>query len=548
MVIAIAGNLLSDNVRILKNEVSKAAYQGVLIAVITIVIATLMVSFFTVGELSLDGIVSAQKSNIALWFLDSTPFVFGIWGQYSSTMIAYKAGAMIFDQTQELRNTTNNLEKQANYISSHDFLTDLPNRALFYDRVEKAILIANDHNQLLSILLMEIENFKDIYNTLGQNTSDLVLKQVSARLRKVSKEKDIIAKVDGNVFAFLLVNIANLTIAERLAQTIQQVMEPPFVINQFKVIVHPNIGIVHFPDHGDDADTLVQRASVTLHTAQQSSIGYCIYEPTFDKLNPKRLTLMSEFRDAIEHDELELFYQAKVSIQTGQLVGAEALVRWNHPVYGVTSPDDFIPMMAEYTRIIKHVTLWTFQRAFHHCANWHKQGIDIKVCVNLSIKELHDPDLPDLIAGVAASTGVRPEWIMLETSEGAIMNDPESALEIIERLHRMGYQFSIDDFGAEFTSLAYLKKMPLTELKINKSFVMDIMNSENDATIVKAIINLAHNLGLQVTAIGIESEEIMAKLKEYGCDMAQGYFLHKPLSATDFNKWMNNTKWKAIGK
>jgi len=544
MIIAIAGNLLGENVRILKAEVTKTAYQGVLIAVATIIIATLLVSFFSVGELSLDGIVSAQKNNIALWFLDCTPFVFGFWGQYTSTMIAYKAGAMVFDQTQELRSKADNLEQQSNYISTHDSLTDLPNRTLFHDRAERAIFTADDQNQLLSILLIEIENFKDIYNTLGRNISELILKQVSARLKKISRERDVIAKIDSNVFGFLLVDIPNFTIAERLAQTIQQAIEPPFIINQSKITVHPNIGIVHFPDHGEDVDTLLQKASVALLTAKHSSIGYCIYDPSFDKHNPKRLALMSEFRDAIERDELELYYQAKVSIQTGHLLGAEALVRWNHPIYGVTSPDDFMPMMVEYTRIIKHVTLWAFQRAFRNCADWHKQGIDIKISVNLSAKELHDPELPELIASVAASTGIKPEWIMLEISEGSVMNNPDTALEIMERLHLMGYQFSIDDFGTEFTSLAYLKKMPLTELKINKSFVMDILNSENDATIVKAIINLAHNLGLQVSAIGVENKEIMAKLKDYGCDMAQGYFLQKPLSVTDFNQWMNSSQWQ----
>ena len=270
-----------------------------------------------------------------------------------------------------------------------------------------------------------------------------------------------------------------------------------------------------------------------------------IYESSFDNHSPQRLTLMSELRHAIERGGLELFYQAKVSIQTGAALWA--LKPW---FAGITqpmeliSPDEFIPM-AERTRTIKQVTLWVLQRAFRDCADWRKQGIEIKISVNLSAKDLHDPELPDLIAGVAASAAIKPEWIMLEITEGSVMNDPESALEIIERLHRMGYQFSIDDFGTGYSSLAYLKKMPLTELKIDKSFVMDIMNSENDATIVKATINLAHNLGLQVTAEGVESKEIMAKLKDYGCDVAQGYYLNKPLSVTDFNKWMNNSQWQA---
>ena len=543
MIIAIAGNLLGDNVRILKSEVSKTAYQGVLIAVATLIIATFMASFFTAGELSLDGIVAAQKNNMALWVLDSIPFVFGFWGQYSSSMIAYQAGAMIFDQTQELRNKADNLEKQTNYVNTHDPLTDLPNRALFYDRAERAIVSANAQNQLLSILLIEIENFKDVYDTLGRNSSDLILKQVSTRLQGVSRERDSVAKIDGNVFGILLADIVNLTGAEQLARYIQKAMESPFIVERLQVAVHSNVGIVHFPEHGEDVDTLVQKAGVALRMAHTSNNGYAIYESSFDNHSPQRLTLMSELRHAIERGGLELFYQAKVSIQTGELYGAEALLRWNHPTHGFISPDQFIPM-AERTRMIKQLTIWVLKQAFRDCADWRKQGIEIKISVNLSAKDLHDPELPDLIAGVAASAGIKPEWIMLEITEGSVMNDPESALEIIERLHRMGYQFSIDDFGTGYSSLAYLKKMPLTELKIDRSFVMDIMNSENDATIVKATINLAHNLGLHVTAEGVESKEIMAKLKDYGCDVAQGYYLNKPLSVTDFNQWMNSSQWQ----
>jgi diguanylate cyclase (GGDEF)-like protein len=538
MILTIAKSLLSDNVKILKSEASKTAYQGVLIAVAAIIIATFMVSFFSTGAISLNGILAAQKNNVALWVLDCIPFVFGFWGQYSSTMLVYQAGAMIFDQTQALRSKADTLEKKFDYDSTHDSLTDLPNRALFYDRVEQAIFSADAQNQSISVLLIEIENFKDIYDSLGRNSGDLVLKQISSRLKGVSQERDAIAKIDSNVFGFLLTNIANIAIAERLAQALQQVMEPPFIISHLNVLVHINIGIVHFPDHGDDVDTLVQRAGIAVHMAQQSNNGYCIYEPSFDKFSPKQLTLVSELRNAINRDQLELFYQAKVSIQTGQLLGAEALVRWNHLTHGAVSPDEFIPM-AEHTRAIKHVTLWVLQRVFHTCADWHKQGIDIIISVNLSSKDLHDPELPDIIAGVAASAAIKPEWIMFEITEGSVINDPESVLEIINKLHDMGYQFSIDNFGTGYSSLAYLSKMPLTELKIDKSFVMGIMNNDNDATIVKATINLAHNLGLQVTAEGVESKEIMAKLKDYGCDMAQGYYLNNPLSITDFTQWIS---------
>jgi len=543
MALVVAINLLSDNVKILKSEVSKTAYQGVLIAIASIIIATCLVSFYITGELSLNGIWSAQRDNTVLWLLDSIPFIFGFWGQYSSSIIAYQAGAIIFDQTQELRNKAENLEKQSNHASTHDPLTDLPNRVLFYDRVERAIFLANTQNKMLSILLIEIDNFKEIYDTLGRNSSDLVLKQVSSRLQGVSRERDSVAKIDGNVFGILVANTDDLSGAEQLARYIQKAMEPPFIVERLQVGVHSNVGIVNFPEHGEDVDTLVQKAGVALHMAQSSNKGYALYKSSFDNHSPQRLTLMSDLRHAIERNGLELFYQAKVSISTGRLYGAEALLRWNHPKYGFISPEEFVPM-AERTRMIKQLTTWVLKQTFRDCAAWHTQGIDLKISVNLSTKDLQDPELPDLIAGIAASAAIKPEWIMLEITEGSVMNDPESALGIIERLHGMGYQFSIDDFGTGYSSLAYLKKMPLTELKIDKSFVMDIMTSDNDAVIVKATINLAHTLGLQVTAEGVESEEIMTILKEYGCDIAQGYFLNKPLPVKDFNQWMSSSNWK----
>jgi diguanylate cyclase len=543
MVSGVATSLLSENVKILKSEVSKTAYQGVLIAVASIVIATCLVSFFASGEISLDGIMRAQQNNFVLWVLDSVPFVFGLWGQYSGSIIAYHAGAMIFDQTQELRNRTENLEKHANYISTHDPLTELPNRALFYDRVERAIFSAKSQKRLLSVLLLEIENFKDIYDTLGRSSSDLILKQISTRLQGVSIDGDSVARINSNEFGILVQDIIDTTECEQLARYIQKAMEQPFVVERLQVAVHTNIGIVYFPEHGEDVDTLIQRCGVALHIAQSSNTGFAAYESSFDKHSPRRLTLMSELRHAIDHNELELFYQAKISIKTNEIFGAEALVRWKHPVHGFISPDEFVPM-AERTRMIKQLTLWVLKRAFRNCADWHKQGIDLTISVNLSAKDLHDPELPDLIAGAAASAGIKPEWIILEITEGSVMNQPENALEIIQRLHQMGYKFSIDDFGTGYSSMAYLKKMPLMELKIDKSFVMDILTSENDAGIVKATISLGHNLGLKVTAEGVENKEILARLHEYGCDIAQGYYFNKPMSVFDFKNWMEQSAWQ----
>ncbi|CAD6873838.1 putative bifunctional diguanylate cyclase/phosphodiesterase [Methylomonas fluvii] len=532
-----AKNILNENVRVLKSEVSKTTYQGVAIAIASILSALLALSYYYVGEISLNGIIKAQTENYGLWMLEALPFIFGFWGQYSSSIIAYQAGAMILDQTQELRSRAESLEKQVSYSTTHDSVTDLPNRVLFYDRVEQAILAAGNQNKMLSILLVEVANFKEVYDTLGRNSSDLILKQIATRLQSVVLGTDSVARIDGNIFSVLLSAVDSETAGLTLAKNIQAALDPAFKVERLSLVIHSNIGIVNFPEHGDDVDTLVQKAGVALFVAGPSHEGYTTYAPSYDDHSPRRLTLMSELRQAIEKEQLHIYYQPKVSVQTGQVYGAEALVRWQHPKHGFISPDEFIPM-AERTRVIKHLTAWVLKQSFRHCAEWRKRGWELIISVNLSAKDLHDPELPDVMAGVAAAANIKPGWMMLEITESSIMTDPERAMEVIQRLNEMGYKLSIDDFGTGYSSLAYLKRMPLTELKIDKSFVVDLLHSENDAVIVKATINLAHNLGLQVTAEGVETQEIMDKLSTYQCDLAQGYLFSKPMPFADFGAWV----------
>ncbi|WP_231890897.1 putative bifunctional diguanylate cyclase/phosphodiesterase [Methylomonas koyamae] len=535
-----AKHLLADNVRLLKSEVSKTTYQGVAIAVIAIICALLALSFYYTGEISLSGIIRAQSENYGLWILEALPFLFGIWGQYSSSVIAYQAGAMIFDQTQELRNRAETLEKQVSYSSTHDAVTDLPNRILFHDRVEQAIHAANNQGKMLSVLLVEVANFKEVYDTLGRNSSDMILRQIATRLQSVVMGSDSVARIDSNIFSLLLPATESEDAPLNLAKNIQAALDPAFKVERLNLAIHTNIGIVNFPEHGDDVDTLVQKAGVALFMAAKSHEGYTIYAPSYDDHSPRRLTLMSELRQAIEKEQLMIYYQPKVSVKTGKIYGVEALVRWAHPKHGFIAPDEFIPM-AERTRVIKHLTLWMLKRAFRDCAEWHRQGLELVVSVNLSTKDLHDPDLPDVMAGVAAAANIKPSWMMLEITESSIMNDPERAMETIQRLHEMGYKLSIDDFGTGYSSLAYLKKMPLSELKIDKSFVYDLLQSDNDAVIVKATINLAHNLGLQVTAEGVETQDVLERLASYRCDIAQGYWFSKPKPFNDFNAWLQQS-------
>ena len=540
-----ANSLNRYNVDILKSRATKMAVQGVSIAVASILAATILVSYYEAGEVSLAAIIEAQKSNYALWILYMVPFIFAFWGQYSSSIIAYEAGALIDHQTENLQNLrikTEILEQQANFAVTHDIVTRLPNRALFYDRVEQAIRNARFQDSEFTILLIEIENFKEIYDTLGRISSDMVLKQIAMRLQSGVSRLDSVAKLDSNVFAMLLSGEYDVKAIEKTVSKIHRDLEPVFIVDRFKLTVQTDIGIVFYPQHGEDVDYLVQLAGAALYMANKSNNGYAVYDPSFDESSPHHLTLMSELRHAFRKNEMELYYQPKVSLQTGLLYGAEALVRWNHPKHGLITPDNFI-LLAERTRMINPLTVWVLQNAFKQCADWHNNGLSLRVSVNLSAKDLHDPELPDLISGIACATGISTEWVLLEITESSIMTDPERAMDIIMRIHEMGFQLSIDDYGTGYSSLAYLKKMPLTELKIDRSFVFDILSSESDAVIVNATINLAHNLGLQVTAEGVENQRVLNKLKEFGCDIAQGYHISRPLPVSAFDKWVEQSVW-----
>ncbi|MEN8260136.1 MAG: EAL domain-containing protein [Pseudomonadota bacterium] len=536
-----AKNILIENTNILKSSVNKSALQGIVVAIGSIIVATGIVCYYSFESITLEGLLSVQQNNYALWVLDFMPFIFAYWGQYAGSIIAYQAGALLFDQTQELRFRADALEKKASYAATHDTSTDLPNRYMFYDLVEQAMAKCTG-DRVLAVLLVEMENFKEINDTLGRNSSETLLKQVAQRLKNSIRGQDKLGRIDGNNFGVLLCDVSGVEGALEGARRIQQTLESPFSVERLKLEVQIGIGIVLHPDHGDDVDGLVQRAGVALYMANRSNHGYAVYEPAYDRHSPYRLTLMSELRQAIDKDSLSLYYQPKLCLKTETLVGVEALVRWHHPAHNLICPEEFVPQ-AEKTRMIRLLTSWVLGKAFSHCAEWHRKGLQFKVSINISVKDLYDPDLPDFVAKLAASTGVSPEWIIFEITESCISNDPERTLDIVGRLSRLGFHLSIDDFGTGYSSLAYLKKLPVSELKIDRSFVMDIPESDNDAVIVNATINLAHNLGLAVTAEGVESADVMEQLKSYGCDVVQGYYISKPMPYEEMSGWLKKAAW-----
>jgi diguanylate cyclase (GGDEF)-like protein len=533
------------NAGLLKAKVNKSAVYGVLIAILAILIATALASLFQFGEISLEGVVSVQKTNIGLWGMNAMPFLFAVWGQYTGAILSYEASAMLIDQTQELRDQTSVLERKAMHAATHDALTNLPNRVLFHDRVTQAIRSAKRENRKLAIMLLDLDHFKEINDTMGHYNGDLLLKQVAVRLDSVRRKSDTLARLGGDEFAIMLSVIISDEDTAKVAEKIRSAMRQPFILEGLSIDVQASVGAVVFPTNGENVDTLLQRVDVAMYVAKKHGKGFVVYSPQLDEYSPKRLTLIGELRHALENDELVLHYQPKVDSKSDKIIGAEALVRWNHPIHGLMPPDKFISL-AERSGLIRNLTHWVLKNALRQGVSWRDQGLDMEISVNLSARNLLDPDLPDVVAGLMASYDFPPESLMLEITETMIMTDPDKALEVLNRIAQMGVHFSIDDFGTGYSSLSYLKKLPISEIKIDKSFVMEMIDNENDTVIVHATIGLAHNLGLKVVAEGVESREILDKLKALGCDVLQGFYINQPMDAESFTAWNSSSEWEKL--
>lgn len=427
---------------------------------------------------------------------------------------------------------TSSLEHQ----TQHDALTRLPNRVLLYDRLEQAVLSGARDRRVFALMMMDLDRFKEINDTLGHPVGDQMLKQVGERLLAQLRNTDTVARLGGDEFAVLLPG-ASAGDAVNLARKISATIERPFLVEGHNLSVGISMGIVHFPTHGTDANTLLQRADVAMYQAKRYGGGHAVYDPGQDEHSIERIALMNDLREAIENHSLELYFQPEYDMNTGRVCRAEALLRWSHPRFGPISPDEFIHI-AERTGMIASLTDWVLDGALHQCARWVEEGLDMEVSVNLSVRNLQDPDLPRTLGERLQRWQVEPRRLMVEITESAIMSDPASVRENLLQLNAMGVRACIDDFGTGYSSLVYLKELPLQEVKIDRAFVMDMVRDDNDAVIVRATIDLAHNLGLGVVAEGVETREVWELLEILGCDLAQGNYLGIPLPAQDFIGWL----------
>jgi len=441
------------------------------------------------------------------------------------------------------------LSRQAreNYeLARLDTLTGLPNRRLFLERVERALRGVRPRGESLAVLLVDLDGFKEINSTLGHLTGDGVLRETARRLQAALGTSTLLARLGGDEYAVLCPHSEGVAGALRSAATIQAALEPPMLVGDTTLNVEANIGIAVIEDRREHIDQLLQRADAALARAKAQHGRIEVYDAERDRFDASKLLLLGQVREAIERDEFELHYQPKVDLQAGRVCGMEALLRWRHPERGLLMPSEFVTVI-ERTALIGPLTAALIDKALGQMARWREHGLELNVAVNLSARNLVDLDLPGQVAAALHRHAVAPQRLTLEVTESATLMHPERAAETLAALRAIGVLISIDDFGTGNASIGYLSTLPVDELKIDRSFVTGVCSDERSSAIVRSIIDLARNLELRVVAEGIETEGALDQLRELGCDVAQGYFISRPLPAQQLAKWLGSTRFAGAG-
>ncbi|HYD56272.1 MAG TPA: EAL domain-containing protein, partial [Burkholderiales bacterium] len=423
-------------------------------------------------------------------------------------------------------------ESRLAFLAQFDALTGLPNRALLADRFAQMIVQARRRASLLGVLFIDLDHFKLVNDSLGHAGGDALLKEVAARLQGCVRAGDTVARISGDEFAVLLADLARAEDAALVAQKILDRLAEPVAVAGKETFVSASIGIAAFPADGADAETLLRAADAAMYRAKQAGRNaYQFFTPEIDQRTRARAQLGSELRRALERNEFELAYQPKISLRTGEACGAEALLRWRRPDGEVVSPAQFIPVLEE-TGLIVAVGEWVLTRACADLKAWQAAGLRVvPIAVNLSARQFRQSDLEARIRSIIEAAGVAPGLLELEITESQLMQDPEHAVRVLEALHAAGIGIAIDDFGTGYSSLSYLTRFPVSSLKIDRSFVADVLSDRADATIVRTVVDMAHSLGVTVVAEGVETEAQAAFLSALGCEQAQGFLFARPMPA-----------------
>jgi diguanylate cyclase (GGDEF)-like protein len=481
------------------------------------------------GE-DLRGVIIVGHSQGSVTFDGEDLRLFEVLASHSGVAIR---GGRLLDR---LRNEVRAREHEA----LHDNLTGLANRNLF-DRVLSQSLQERSVGRLVAVMLMDLDGFKEINDTMGHHVGDAVLRELAARLTAGISEHGIVARLGGDEFGFVLPDLANAERVGELGHAVLAELERPVAVDGLALELRASLGVSIAPEHGEDRSALMRRADVAMYTAKSAGGGIEVYDPSGDRHSTRRLILANELRSASRNDAIEVWYQPVASLATGAVVGCEALLRWDHPQHGVIPPEEFIPL-AEQSGIISELTWWVMDVAIRQARVWHERGQRLGVSVNIAARTLLEADLLDRLARMLASEGVAPQWLTLELTESSIMADPIRSEKVLAALGDLGLRVAIDDFGTGYSSLTRLKQLPIHVVKIDRSFVISMSVDEGDHAIVRSTIELARNLGHTVVAEGVENQVTWDTLADLGCDWAQGFVLARPMPAATFDGWLRQRR------
>ncbi len=432
---------------------------------------------------------------------------------------------------------TASISREKEHQALHDALTGLPNRKLLMQRMEDAISTAPGDGRSVGLCLLDLDRFKEVNDTLGHHVGDRLLELAAQRIRGALRPADVVARLGGDEFAVLLDPVRDEAAAVEVAQRIRSSLTEPFHLEGLQLELEASVGVAVFPDHGADAEHLMRRADVAMYLAKEERTGVEVYVADRDRNSASRLALLGGLRTAMEGGELELHYQPKVAMGAGAVVGVEALVRWRHPTRGLVMPDEFIPL-AEHSGLMGPLTAFVIDTALSQAATWRQFGLEIQIAVNVSMRDLHDPQLPSTVAALLERYDLPASSLQLELTERVLTRDADGVAETLRAMRRLGVEISLDDFGTGYSSMVLLKRLPVNEIKIDRSFVSRLGVDPEDATIVRSIIDLAHGMGMRAVAEGVETQPVWDLLDGLGCDAVQGWYVSRALDVEAATTWL----------
>ncbi len=538
-------NTFTPSSIILKSHVNRFTFLGLAIALGSILIASFIVSYQLTGGVSLYGFVEAQRTNPVIWIMDLTPFLFGYWGQAFCHGLVDRAETLMGETTQEFININNELESKLMHESHYDSLTNLPNARMLSKQIRGSINILAGRGELI-VVVLKINDFTNINYNFGTFNANNVLKQFAHKLNSIlidpAMGKDMVginsvAKLPSDEFALLFPKSSQNTDIDELLNVLVQLVSVNFMVDGISIQITVTAGVSLFPKDGTTEEILLNHANIAAYHAKNEGKTYVVYNDQMEDVTHNRV-ILSELKNALENEQLDIYYQPVVELSSGIIIGAEALVRFNHPQYGLLNAEKFVPLI-EGTNLIRQLTYFVLSGAIKQLAAWDDSGYKLFVSVNLSIKDISDPDLPMLVKQLLNEANVPADLLKLEFTEKACLSDQAATREILEQLTALGIKLTIDDFCSGYSSFMYLVNYPINDVKIEKSLVLKMVNDVKKDKIVETVILVARTLNLEVAAEGVADENILNRLQELGCQYGQGFHFSKAVSAPDFERLLH---------